>query len=572
MNRQPTLSVYTADPGQFITVFHNSILAGKSADVEFKGPNGYHIEAKIEDTADGSAKVAVPVFIDPLTGTYAQSDVTVAINGANADRMLTISAMIDIGIDGGQVFSYVLKKTVAEYQATAGNLQQIHNDLNTDVSEALANINARIAALNSMIDQIDTKGTVFIDTGSAMVLLNTDDLKFLDRMLFATFSGIDRELTARGLQTGSLSLKSINGLGLHAGLGETAEERLAAVQGMIDNSLEGLRSGIEWGKVGIGATTVGFAVAGAMVGGPVGGFIGAVAGLAVGYFSAGYELGTSALYNKISRSLSDNAREAYNIGDDLLGQLVRVGAAAANAATSGASEFANMIANFVSTSFTVHDTVKAAENTKCQPRGLTLDEFCEDSDPPEDPDPPVIIIDGTMNAFIDIPGYYSAQFDPEHTVVWYSEVSDGQGNVILGNIPSVFATDGPLEESTIYNQTSIFLMLSPYLPAGPGTYIISDEVDIHDEGGDAEFYFHTPFIKHQIAGATNYSVTFSGNGTVVLEAFSPDEGDLIKGTFSVTIEGEKDICPTTDPDNCYEEVISGTISGSFDGVLQEPLF
>lgn len=570
----PSLSVYQADPGQFITITHNSITADERSTTEFRGSDGYLITAEITDTTNGSAKVAVPVFIDPRTGKFAEGDVSVVINGEQIEGKLTIREPEDPGIDGGLVFGYFLKKSVENYEKTVIRLQQLESDLGVDVSADVYNINQRITVLNTMINQIETTSTVQIDIGSGQSFLSEDDLKFLDRMLVASISGINDELNVRGLRSVQRYLNT------KAGLGDTAEERLEAVQGMIDNVISEFHRGLEGGKIYIGGMTVGFAVAGALVGGPVGGIVGAAAGLAMGYFSAGYELGTAALYNKVSTSLSDNFREAYDVAGTTLDQLIRVGAALASAATQGASDIVKGIAGFISTSLSTYDTVKACESTKCNESGqrqlsrnllkadtvFTVDEFCNDYlTLPDD------IFNDFLVATIELDGYAKVLMpDPDSVEIWYGEISDGEGHVFLADIPSIIGTDGTLDQNAMLNQATLSIMIDPDLSSGPGTYDVSGDIDLQD-GGNAMILFSTPAISNEYPYIPfSTPVIFSGSGIITLHAYSPDEGSLIKGTFSVTVSDEQEFCPTDDEDDCTEKTISGTISGSFEGVLVEP--
>ncbi|MFZ5572304.1 MAG: hypothetical protein ACOZF0_18040 [Thermodesulfobacteriota bacterium] len=170
--------------------------------------------------------------------------------------------------------------------------------------------------------------------------------------------------------------------------------------------------------------------------------------------------------------------------------------------------------------------------------------------------------EGVVDATIDIPGYYETRLiaEGEKTSAVLSQITDGDGHVALDNIPAIEGYSG---SDPLHFEDRIIISLNPAL-GGPGTYTsVGNIFDLMD-GVQVGVDFTTAEIRDQdaIAGQVIFSAT---SGTVVVEHFGLNIGDRISGTFDVDMQGEQNLCSGDDCDDT--RVITGTIAGSFDGVL-----
>jgi hypothetical protein len=123
---------------------------------------------------------------------------------------------------------------------------------------------------------------------------------------------------------------------------------------------------------------------------------------------------------------------------------------------------------------------------------------------------------------------------------------------------------------TVWQGDILVLMLSPNL-TGP----FPDEIPVSDlwlvEGGLADLTFSTPHLKHDtpLNDPVVFKVSPEG-GTIFLDAYGTNVGELIKGTFSFKIEAELDHWDYMQDDYGEPDYLTGTISGSFEGILSEP--
>ncbi|MDT8273229.1 MAG: hypothetical protein RRA35_08545, partial [Desulfomonilia bacterium] len=506
----PVLSVAAAYPGSFITISHDSIKEGVPSIVVFSDGQNYEVSFSVESTTDGSARIAVPLYIDPDTGEIASADVTVSINGQAVSGTFLINAFPAIGNDGGEVFVMFLEKMIASYENAQDDLLTTTTEEEIDLTSLVDDFHDRIAALQASIQQVETTGTLTLATGEGAVVLNRSDLRFLDQWLASLVLGMDAELSGPTAASGQ-------GIDM-SNWGEiSANERLQRIRSSIDNVIDEFERGLEGGKVWIGGVTVGFAVAGALVGGPVGAAVGAAAGLALAYFSAGYELGSAAAFERICDSFSQKSREGYDWGRGLVNQAVRI---ATNAA-AGIGDKIGSLFSWISTAITVGDTMDAAENVRCKPDGgsfmvapramgaFTIQDFCGDD---------YVIPTDSMTAVVTISGSepYSRSFSPAHVFTTFSSISDGITDIMVG-IPTIVGSDLASTSDAIWEGDVLAIMFNHEEIQGPYPSQITVTDDWLNEGGLVEISFSTPSIRNHTP--YNDPVLFSAiSGTVTLVA------------------------------------------------------
>jgi len=168
-----------------------------------------------------------------------------------------------------------------------------------------------------------------------------------------------------------------------------------------------------------------------------------------------------------------------------------------------------------------------------------------------------------LAAAVFISGHYATDFvaDSDKVKAALSRIEDGIGHVILDNIPAIVGTSGSLQAEM--DQLSV--SLSPAL-AGPGAYDSVGSVFDLAEGREAGINFASTRVRDQDLVAS--PVLFSAaSGIVMVDNFGKNVGDRISGSFDVNISGERMICEDPGCENWHDEVLTGTLSGSFNGVL-----
>lgn len=169
--------------------------------------------------------------------------------------------------------------------------------------------------------------------------------------------------------------------------------------------------------------------------------------------------------------------------------------------------------------------------------------------------------EATLKADIRIPGYLAESFSAtgDKCAATYSQITDGGDTVELGDIPSVIGYTG---SDPLYFDEQLVISLHPSL-GGPGTYtFVGSTFDLVD-GMDVGMMFAADAIRDQ--DTLGAMVIFAPvSGTVVVDNFGTEIGDRISGTFSVSVEGEQELCNGDCDDS---RIITGTIDGSFDGIL-----
>jgi hypothetical protein len=153
-----------------------------------------------------------------------------------------------------------------------------------------------------------------------------------------------------------------------------------------------------------------------------------------------------------------------------------------------------------------------------------------------------------LSVSVSIPGVYG--FSPN-----FKAITQGSCSEIATPVPTIFATSGGPFSDPLTNDT---LSVNLNNDMDTGTWGLGF--------GPCETP-HVFFTTHDILNEDDGTpVTFySTSGSVTLERYGTALGEPLKGSFSVQVEGDQQLCPTADCED--ERVITGTISGRFDGVI-----
>jgi hypothetical protein len=162
--------------------------------------------------------------------------------------------------------------------------------------------------------------------------------------------------------------------------------------------------------------------------------------------------------------------------------------------------------------------------------------------------------DSSMVADFNLTGH-PGPFVAQWVVAGLGSVNDESGYPAIQG-----STDPNFSPEHLYESDFITMFFDKNLP-GPGTYNYSP-------GGVAfgfgSFFFLTPNITHE---GTIFPVTFVAvGGSFTLEEYGTSVGQRLRGTFSATIAGDRDLVPINEEDPDFE-TIQGTVSGSFTGVI-----
>lgn len=553
----PLLSTTSAYPGEFITIKHDSIKAAQETTIEYSAAGGYLVTLKINPQSDGTAQTGVPLYLDPVKGMNATGSVAVKVNGNAASGALTIKAIPELGTEAGEVYALFLEKIIAEFEKAKGHLSDISKEQSMDfVTNAADTLAARVAQYHAMITQIRTTRTLTVSLRKGETrTLDAKELEQLDKWLAFWILGLEAEM--RGVAP--LSGEAIN---MDDWLTISAEERLRRVQGGIDYTIDEFKRGVKAGTMWLSGMSVVMTASGYAVAVEVGKDIAGAGGVAITYIQATYELGTAAIIDKMCEAFSSESREAYDWTKGLLEQ-------GGDIFLEGLSTIKGEMGTFfevINTGEDVYKVVEGAEEVKCGGQsgsyqvaaapfsGITIRDFCGNE----------VVLSDTLVAHVSIQDY-SASFNFTEALATFSTIDDGQGNVLLGRIPSIIGTDGKLYFTNLrsmVNQDTLMIMLHPDL-TGPFPRTIAITDIWMEEGGETQLTYHTPHFLNQ--GNTNDPVIFTAvGGSITVEHYGTAVGGLLKGTFSVTVEGDRDISQDE------SEVLTGTITGSFKGVLSEP--
>jgi hypothetical protein len=179
----------------------------------------------------------------------------------------------------------------------------------------------------------------------------------------------------------------------------------------------------------------------------------------------------------------------------------------------------------------------------------------------------IVLFKDTFEFSVNIPGY-TGPFNKE--LIFF-----GLGTITENDVESPPTYPSVLAASTTttfdpLNDDVLLLFFSETLSAG--TYTL-DETWITD-GGSVDISFTSSEILEDISAGYKWPVSFSQiGGTLELEYYGASYGDRLKGSFSVTVQGDKTTCLNTECEDegtdYIIETITGTITGTFDGYIKE---
>lgn len=323
------LSSSKLNPGQFLTLSHDGIQKGIPLSIEFNGPGGYAVTVLSHDVQDGSARVAVPAFVDFAHGTIGPGSVTVSIQGLEGEATLQIEDLPPLaGVDPGAVLVLFLRAAIDDYQKTIDNLTTIEAEFESNETAMTRDaLTARIQQLEATLSELQTTGQLIVHMdGVGPVVVSADWLRVGDRLLVSMLADLD-DLDGVSAKE-AVARRSINECIPTPPQGLTT---LACIQEV----LAGIPGATHpWVKVaGKVATGVGLVIAGfAAVEGSA---VVALPALLVSVMGGVIGFGDAALEGKNTDAFLQNDGEGFNAGQEILSQMTRVLISAGSTAAEG---------------------------------------------------------------------------------------------------------------------------------------------------------------------------------------------------------------------------------------------
>jgi hypothetical protein len=175
---------------------------------------------------------------------------------------------------------------------------------------------------------------------------------------------------------------------------------------------------------------------------------------------------------------------------------------------------------------------------------------CNDSQCDEDAACQASQSEAIVNVIVEIPGH--GTFNPDFKMAGLGTCSSSSSL-----FPTIYAGSGGMSPDPLKDD---ILSITLNNDLGIGTWELAT-----GPCGTPEIFFSTKDILDE---GFVWPVGFSSySGSITLEEYGTKYGDRLKGSFSVRVEGNQQLCPTPECD--IDKEITGTISGSFDGIITD---
>ncbi len=188
------LSHMRVNPGEFVTLSHDGISANSEHTVEFKDAAGVTVRVLAFAEGAGELDVAVPVHVDAAAGTMGAGQWTVSIQNLSGEATIDVNDLHTLpGVAPGAIFKAFLEVSIAEYERTLENLNTMGQQFGPEAgAEAVAALNARVAEVQSTLDELESTGELQVDLGElGVTTLSGESLVMADRLLVNMIAGID---------------------------------------------------------------------------------------------------------------------------------------------------------------------------------------------------------------------------------------------------------------------------------------------------------------------------------------------------------------------------------------------
>ncbi|MBU1658231.1 hypothetical protein KKG72_04160 [bacterium] len=559
-----SVSSASAVPGEYITLTHDSFNTATPVTVTWSDDQNYSVKVIIKPIAQKILKVPVPVYISLQGSGVAEGNVSILVSGISDTKPFTIRKPITITYGDsdkpGGILMEWFKQNRSDYNNTLNTIQTF----GVDTTDFASRLNVEIERINNIVAEYDANSTFTLYyNDSTSKTLSQDELKEGDALLYTAALGMlaaNEDITA-------LSSSPYRGDSLNDLLNSETADNNAALQivknlrDVIPQIMENVKGG---STLLVGGVTV---VAGVAV---LVGSISAGTALVIGGLSAGTYAIVTGVHSEGLDWMSSKIDEAtltlsdYEFGGELADKAkdaaisfaFSVGSTAADAA-GGVAELAYTGWNlFTSKIQSICDATEPAPSSSLTLLSTSLsdeEQFCSEIEV-------LLIYKDYFEFTINIPGY-TGPFIKEAVAFGRGTVDDGSASYLVITAVSASSNFDPLADdvlSVLFNENL----------TAPGSYILDDTWIT--EGGYTDVFFSSHEILEDIDSTHKWPVGFGQTGgTLELEYYGTAYGDRLKGSFVVHVEGSKDTCADFECENYTTEIITGTISGSFDGLLKE---
>lgn len=184
-----TASATEMYPGQFLTVSHDDLSAGRTYDVRLFSGDGYDVTVPAPCLLDGELRFQVPPYVadhDVVAGT-----VTVSVSGVTGSVPLavkdTVAVIYETGDQPGGLLRWWLEEALLTYQAQLDGL----GSYASDTTDLAAQLQKEIDRLQNAIDEFDARGTMtlYYNDGDTYELTQ-ESLILADELLFMNAAGL----------------------------------------------------------------------------------------------------------------------------------------------------------------------------------------------------------------------------------------------------------------------------------------------------------------------------------------------------------------------------------------------
>lgn len=625
----PTLSSATAKPGQYIDLRHEAITGGSRPLIRIEGIFGQAgILVEAVAVSAGKARFVVPPVFHASTGAMVQGNVTVRLADSGASAALVIGPPDELaGGEAGALLLWFLSRTVTNYRQARDDLASLGTEHGVDTESLRNSLQLRIAAMEQAVAELQATGRLIIvrQDGSVHVL-EAEALRRSDQLLLAFMKGFSGELESAG--TGQASPQqaidieawkanfadALDQARKNAGLG------VAAIGGGV-SLLVGLTVGVPAGAAVLALTGLGYVLSEG-VGSEA---MAALAHQLRGAGSEGYQFGQELLrsagdalesfatsvggefsrlvnlYDTIKSSLS--IYEAFGIkncdtqhsGQGLMRApaatiqdfcndvvpllppvaLLLAGPLSLAPGQAGAWQILPIGGKAPYTGVVTWGDGGGSDLSLGAGGGSTGHTFTTPGAYPIEVSVRdqtggyggvgtlvLVVSPQSLTGIISIPGYLSHAFTPPNVFFGLSWIIEGEDTIVLDRIPTVgggtqqtpWEAGGELLTIAIHPAK---VGLAPFTTGGLGWL---------NEGADVHLAYTSAEIRNQ---TDQWPVLFLGvSGTVSVTQLGNQVGDPMSGTFSVQVEGEREVCLNVSCSQTSSQLIQGTISGSFNGTIR----
>jgi len=178
--------------GEMATLTNSSITAGSTQTIRFEGEGGYSVAIETDNTEDGKAHLAVPMFVDTASGAVTQGVVLVSLNDNHEDIPITIAApQTPGGVSPGEYLALGMEALISVNQTSVGYLSSADASRGS-MDSVMDELNAQNARLADFAAQLRS-GSVTMGEGSYQTTMGQDQIDLAGKLFYSMMWGVLEE-------------------------------------------------------------------------------------------------------------------------------------------------------------------------------------------------------------------------------------------------------------------------------------------------------------------------------------------------------------------------------------------